>query len=139
MYHLSVSQLLFFFHYCLPKGLFRFLPSIALHGILLPQIYCVSVNVQWPFGRPQTIIISRIIFTLPRTSLLSPLRMYDVCVCVDIWGGRVKACYAWVSWDSVFLLFCQVIQKATLGLRMATSNCQTLNICLGVQYYILID
>lgn len=146
MYHLSVSQPFLFFIIASQRAFLDIYPLIILHGILLPQIYCVSVHVQWPFESPQTIIISRIIFTLPVTSLLSPLRMQDVCV---FWYLRRKR--KSLLFMNGFFSFMGLSVSVTLsgcpegnirfnnGHNYFTSNYQTLNICLGVQYYFLID
>ena len=63
-----------------PKGtFFRPFPLICLlpcHEILIPQIPSISVYVI--LSRPQTIVISKIFFTLhDKFSSLSPLRMHD--------------------------------------------------------------
>lgn len=42
-------------------------PLPPVSGILIPQMYCVSVYVLWLFGRPQTVVISKI-FSSPRIS-----------------------------------------------------------------------
>lgn len=131
MYHLSID-VPNLFHYCLPKGLFRHLPSNwPPWYFVATDILCISVCVQWPFGESQT-IISEIIFTLPRTSFhplwgdATPIE--NAWGGVDIWGGGEKLCYAWlvpsVSLESgkrsVFAFLCQIAQKETLASIIVT-------------------
>lgn len=35
----------------------------------MPQVYCVSVYVLWPFGEPQTVVIAKIFLPFPQEPL----------------------------------------------------------------------
>lgn len=70
----------FFFSLCPSKEIFTLFFIITIpHEILIPQMYCISVYVLWPFREPRTIVISNI-FLSPKNQFLPPWGKEHPCL-----------------------------------------------------------
>lgn len=55
-----------FFYYSPSKEFFlNFFSNHLLHKMLIPHLYCISVHALWSFGRPRTIVVSKIVLLPP--------------------------------------------------------------------------
>ena len=63
----------------------------------MPQVYCVSVYVLWPFGEPQAIVIAETFFAPPPPEPVFP-RGSDSIVCLQCGRPRFDPCVRTIPW-----------------------------------------